>query len=194
MLALRTAQGDARVTAFWTWAERLRDLLKFEFYFKDRADFRAAMALEVARGGADWEAQLRAADASVSSLLSPRIPLTASFMIRPFIEAYLIVADVLSHTSLPIDKASVVQESLALGEQYLAQRRIESAEPVSALLFETGLRLADNQKLLDPTPDHDERVAAFVDELEQVQAAIVQIERLTFDIFQVIRREARSAT
>jgi glycerol-3-phosphate O-acyltransferase len=54
VLALRTAQGDARVTAFWTWAERLRDLLKFEFYFKDRADFRAAMALEVARGGADW--------------------------------------------------------------------------------------------------------------------------------------------
>ena len=83
---------------------------------------------------------------------------------------------------------------MALGEQYLAQRRIESAEPVSALLFETGLRLADNQKLLDPTPDHDERVAAFVDELEQVQTAIVQIERLTFDIFQVIRREARSAT
>jgi len=194
VLAMRTAQGEDRVAAFWTWAERLRDLLKFEFYFKDRADFRAAMAVEVARGGADWEQQLSDPGATVGSLLTQRVPLTASFMIRPFIEAYLIVADVLSHTSLPIDKASVVQESLALGEQYLAQRRIESAEPVSALLFETGLRLADNQKLLDPTPDHDERVAAFVDELEQVQTAIVQIERLTFDIFQVIRREARSAT
>ena len=194
VLAVQGAEGEERIAAFWTWAERLRDLLKFEFYFKDRADFREAMALEVARSGEDWEQRLSSPGVDLSSLLAQRAPLTASFMIRPFIEAYLIVGDVLERTPLPVDKATVVKESLALGEQYLAQKRIESAEPVSTLLFETGLKVAENQKLLEDVPEHAARVEAFVDELERIQAAIVQIERLTFDLFGSVRRQARSAS
>ncbi len=191
VLAVKTAEGPERVAAFWRWTERLRDLLKFEFYFKDRAEFRAAMEVEVARVGADWQERLTSTDVDLAHLLAQRAPLTASFMLRPFIEAYLIVADVLAETALPVDRAAVVKQALALGEQFLAQKRIDSAEPVSALLFETGLRLADNQRLLDDTPDRAERVRAFVAELESVQEAIVAIEQLTFDLFLADRRRAR---
>lgn len=193
VLAVRSAQGEARVEAFWDWTMRLRDLLKFEFYFKDRAEYRARMETEIASSGADWRERLIADDVDLTSLLAQRAPLTASFMLRPFIEAYLIVGDVLASTTGPIDKAAVVKEALALGEQYLAQKRIDSAEPVSTLLFETGLRLADNRGLLDDAPDRPERVRGLVAELDQVQEAITEIERLTFDLFMADRKAQRHA-
>ena len=47
------AEGD-RLEAFWTQAMRLRDLLKFDFYFADSAGFREHIAEEMAWND-DWE-------------------------------------------------------------------------------------------------------------------------------------------
>ena len=52
------ADGD-RVEAFWTQAMRLRDLLKFDFYFADSAAFRKNIAEEMA-WQQDWEAHVAA--------------------------------------------------------------------------------------------------------------------------------------
>jgi glycerol-3-phosphate O-acyltransferase len=90
-----------------------------------------------------------------------------------------------------VDRPAAVKEGLALGEQFLAQKRIDSAEPVSALLFETGLKVMDNRGLLAPAPDRTERVEDFEQKLEQVLRAILEIERLTFDLFIADRRVRR---
>lgn len=193
VLAAQQPDPQGRVEAFWRHAERLRDLLKFEFYFKDRADFRKQMAVEAASSGADWEQRLCADNVDLPALLAPRAPLTSSFLLRPFIEAYLIVADVVSRSAGTIERTAAVKDALALGEQYLAQKRIDSQEPVSALLFETGLKLLDNQHLLAEAPDRRERLDDFVQELEAIQAAIVQIEALTFAMFIEERRVAAQA-
>lgn len=196
VLSVHVAEANAtdRVEVFWSQVMELRDLLKFEFYFKDRAEFRTQMEAEAARSGADWEQQLMAEDVDLRHLLAQRAPLTASFLLRPFIEAYLIVADTVRRSEGPIDRAGTVKEALALGEQYLAQHRIGSAEPVSALLFETGLKIMDNWGLLEDQPDRADRVAAFAERLEDIQDAIVEIERLTFDLFVHDRRRRHIAS
>ena len=51
------ADGD-RLEAFWTQAMRLRDLLKFDFYFADSAAFREHIAEEMAWND-DWEVTRR---------------------------------------------------------------------------------------------------------------------------------------
>ena len=177
-----------RIERFWADVQQLRDLLKFEFYFTERREFLEQVRTEADRAGKDWEERLTSDPVDLRALLMRRAPLTASFLLRPFIEAYLIVADVVSRTEGPIDRPAVVKEALALGEQYLAQRRIDSAEPVSALLFETGLKMMDNRGLLVEAPDRAERVGGLVDQLERVQSAIITIERLTFDLFIADRR------
>ncbi|PQM47725.1 Glycerol-3-phosphate acyltransferase [Mycobacterium talmoniae] len=48
---------DDRLQAFWDQAMRLRDLLKFDFYFADSAAFRANIAEEMAWHG-DWETRV----------------------------------------------------------------------------------------------------------------------------------------
>ena len=52
------ADGD-RLEAFWTQAMRLRDLLKFDFYFADSTAFREHLAEEMAWHD-DWEAHVAA--------------------------------------------------------------------------------------------------------------------------------------
>ena len=54
----RHANGD-RLAAFWGQAMRLRDLLKFDFYFADSTAFRANIAEEMA-WHEDWEAHVAA--------------------------------------------------------------------------------------------------------------------------------------
>ena len=87
------ADGD-RVDAFWRQAMRLRDLLKFDFYFADSAAFRENIAEEMA-WYPDWEAHVAAGGDHVDKLLHDKKPLMAHAMFRPFVEAYEIVADVL---------------------------------------------------------------------------------------------------
>src|SRR6185437_4788815 len=85
--------GADPVAAFWEEIARLRDLLKFEFYFKDREEHRRQVGEEMARHDPAWEDKLRAGQAD--ALLAGMRPLVSHVMVRPFVEAYRIVADVL---------------------------------------------------------------------------------------------------
>ena len=53
-LAYATRADGDRLQAFWTQASRLRDLLKFEFYFADSTAFREHIAEEISWHD-DWE-------------------------------------------------------------------------------------------------------------------------------------------
>ena len=63
-------------------------------------------------------------------------------MLRPFFEAYEIVADVLRDAPAEIDEKDLTKKALGVGRQYVAQNRVRSNEAVSALLFATARQVA----------------------------------------------------
>lgn len=109
----RHADSD-RVAAFWSQAMRLRDLLKFDFYFADSATFRDHIAEEMA-WHQDWEAHLAAGGDEIDSILYAKRPLISGAMLRVFFEAYEIVADVLRDAPADIGAKELTQLALGVG-------------------------------------------------------------------------------
>jgi glycerol-3-phosphate O-acyltransferase len=189
VLRVRDAGSDP-VEAFWAEIARLRDLLKFEFYFKDRDEHRRQVRAEMDRHDPAWEERLRA---DPESLLSAMRPLVSHVIVRPFVDAYRLVADVLAGDDLPTasdgsaDLDEVTRRALGLGRQFVAQRRLRSSESVSVLLFQTALQLAGNRGLLGPGEDVVARRASFLAELRDLLRRLDEIENLA------IRRYIRDA-
>ena len=175
------------MAAFWEEIARLRDLLKFEFYFKDREEHRRQVGAEMARHDPAWEDKLRAGQAG--ALLAGMRPLVSHVMVRPFVEAYRIVADVLVNDDVTAsdEDSEVTSRALGLGQQYVAQRRLRSSESVSVLLFQTALQLARNRGLFEPGDDLVKRRAAFRNELRNLLRRLDRIEDVA------IRRYIRDA-
>jgi glycerol-3-phosphate O-acyltransferase len=177
---LRAAEEDVadRVAAFWSAAMQLRDLLKFEFFFADKETFRGELRRELADRDADWESTLRSGPEAIQGLLRSFRPYSAHRVLRPFLEAYRIVADHLERQdeSSELDEGRFLQGCMGLGKQYRLQRRIRSTASISKVLFKTALNLADNRGLLRPgEPDLRAWRAAFALE---IRAAIRRTEAI----------------
>jgi glycerol-3-phosphate O-acyltransferase len=160
------ADGD-RLEAFWSQAMRLRDLLKFDFYFADSNAFRANITEEMAWHD-NWEARVKAGGDDVDAILYAKRPLMSDAMLRVFFESYEIVADVLRDAPAEIDAKELTQLALNVGRQFVAQGRVSSNEPVSTLLFATARQVAADQNLLEPADDLRERRNAFLRELRGI--------------------------
>ena len=159
-------EGD-RLDAFWTQAMRLRDLLKFDFYFADSATFRDNIAEEMS-WFTDWQARVAAGGAEIDGMLSEKIPVTSDVMLRVFFESYAIVADVLCDAPADVSEQELTQLALGVGRQYVAQGRVRSSESVSTLLFATARQVVADQGLLENSPDLPARRAAFRGELRRI--------------------------
>jgi glycerol-3-phosphate O-acyltransferase len=170
------------VEVFWAEITRLRDLLKFEFYFQEREEHRRQVRAEMNRHDPRWEERLVAGEAE--ELLAAMRPLVSHVIVRPFVEAYRLVADVLAQDETlardetPASRDEVIRQALGLGRQYVAQGRLRSAEPVSVLLFQTAFQLAGNQGLLAAGADVAARRAAFLAELRGLVRRLGRIEEL----------------
>ncbi len=184
------AEGD-RLEAFWSQAMRLRDLLKFDFYFADSAAFREHLAEELS-WHEDWEANVAAGGDELDAILRAKRPLIGPAVLRPYFEAYEIVADVLRDAPAEIDEKDLTKKALGVGNQYVAQNRIRSTEAVSALLFATARQVAADQHLLEPAADLVERRTAFRDELRDVLRDMDKIERISREQFYVREMERRA--
>jgi glycerol-3-phosphate O-acyltransferase len=182
-LALLRA-GDAGVTdppaELWNEALRLRDLLKFEFFFADKDAFREELRAEIALHDPEWEACLPQGTEAIHALLRRFRPFSAHRILRPFVEAYQVVADALERAPLgPLDESRFLTACLALGKQYQLQRRICSPESVSKVLFATALRLARNRRLVDAEGGEvAERRRRFAAEIRDVIRRIDAIDAL----------------
>jgi glycerol-3-phosphate O-acyltransferase len=199
-LAVLRARDDSTdpVGAFWAEIGWLRDLLKFEFYFREREEHRRQVRSEMDRHDPAWESRLRSGPEAADALLAEMRPLVSQVIVRPFVEAYRLVADVLASEDVSgdagladgpglADDAKVTQQALGLGHQYVAQGRLHSSESVSVLLFATALQLARNRGLFEPGEDLAKRRAAFLTELRDLLRRIGRIEDLA------IRRYIRAA-
>jgi glycerol-3-phosphate O-acyltransferase len=177
-LAVLRARDDSTdpVGAFWAEIAWLRDLLKFEFYFRDREEHRREVAEEMNRHDPAWQERLRSGPDEADALLSHMRPLVSHVIVRPFVEAYRLVADVLASDDAPAEDAEVVQRALGLGHQYVAQRRLRSSESVSVLLFRTAVQLARNRGLFEPGEDLAKRRVGFLTELRNLLRRLDRIE------------------
>ena len=161
---------------------RLRDLLKFEFYFADSAAFREHVAEEMS-WHEDWERHVAAGGDEVDAMLRAKRPLIAGAMLRPFIEAYEIVADVLRDAAPDISEKDLTKLALGVGGQYVAQDRVRSNESVSALLFATARQVVADQNLLAPAADLAERRTAFLAELRGILGDMDKVEAFSREQF-----------
>ncbi len=166
-LAGMKAEGTAGWNAFYAEAFALRDVLKFEFFFEERDEFEQALRDELRLHCSESVELLESGD--LERLLRSFVPIKSPTVLRPFIEAYLVVADVIadSDPSLPLDPGTVRSRALALGEQYLLQGVIHNGEAISTELFSSATKLAQNRDLLDPIPDRPGRRRAFAVELRR---------------------------
>ena len=82
-------------------------------------------------------------------LVSAR-PHLAHLVLRPFLDAYLVLADRLADLGDgPVDEDALLADSLAVGRQWALQRRVASEESVSLELFRTALAQARHKGLLE---------------------------------------------
>lgn len=181
------AESD-RLEAFWTQVTRLRDLLKFDFYFADSAGFREHVLQEMS-WHPDWEDDVAAGGDRIDALLRAERPAIAGPLLRPFFEAYRIVADVLIDAPADIAEKDMTTKALGLGQQYVAQGVLRSAESASALLFTTARQVVADQKLLAPAADLAERRLAFRDELRGILTDMDKVDSYSREQF--IARERR---
>jgi glycerol-3-phosphate O-acyltransferase len=180
---LRAAEPDVRhrYREFQEEALRLRDLLKFEFFFTDKELFRDELAAEAELHDPHWEKAFEEGPEALAELVARFKPLSAHRILRPFLEAYRVVADALVRRdpAAPIEEEAFLRECLALGRQYVLQRRIEKQESISKTIFASALRLAKNRALCDPaTPDLAARRRAFAHELREVIRRVEGVQAL----------------
>ena len=180
---LRAAEDDVADSPaeFWDAAMRLRDLLKFEFFFAAKEIFRDELRAEIRLHDPDWEGRLAEGPAAIGALLRRFRPFSAHRVLRPFLEAYQVAADALARhpPEAAFEESAFLHDCQALGQQYVLQRRILSPESVSQALFATALRLARNRDLVNPgPPDLAERRRQFADEVRDAIRRIDAIEAL----------------
>lgn len=134
----------------WDEAKRMRDLLKFEFFFPGRDQFEAELRTELSLlAGGEHPNDLTPEHAT--ELLHRARPRLAHLVLRPFLDAYLVLAERLAeHGDDEVDEEALLAEALAVGRQWELQRRIASAESVSLELYKTALALARHRGLLEP--------------------------------------------
>lgn len=177
LLHAATAGGDKR-QAFDDEAMRLRDLLKFEFFFAEKDAFKKALTEEVAFHAPEWEAALSQGEAAVEAVARAFKPFSAHRVLRPFVDADRIVADaLLREGAAAVEEAPFIARCLGLGKQYVMQRLVHSEESVSKVLFATAFKLAAHRGLVSGEGVQDKR-SAFAAQLKDVVRRIDAIDAL----------------
>src|SRR5690606_7973773 len=151
LAAIEPAEDHLR--AGWQEAFRLRDLLKFEFFFPDRAEFSERITAEMVLVDPEWHNRGRETRGSeIVARLRGSGFMMAHRVLRAFFDAQLVVAERLADkdAAAPIDRKELVAECVSVGKQMLLQRRLHSPESVSTELFGGAIKLADNYHLIEP--------------------------------------------
>jgi glycerol-3-phosphate O-acyltransferase len=179
LVIVRAARDEAPFDA-WQDSLELRELLKFEFFFPAREEYGRQLREELkVIHGREWvpSTELRKDDA-VEYLKHMEL-MISHLILRPFLDAYAIVADQLCErgdTDALFDEERFLDRCLVIGRQWALQRRIGSEESVSSEMFRTALRLARHRDLVDSTgPESQGRRQQFVREIDNYRARIAQV-------------------
>ncbi|WP_280402035.1 glycerol-3-phosphate 1-O-acyltransferase [Nocardia carnea] len=151
----------------WAEAYRLRDLLKFEFFFPDRAEFADRITAEMLLVDPGWRSRPRnTLGSEILTALTDTGFMMAHRVLRSFFDAQLVVAERLAAREpvADIDHKQFIAECVSVGRQMLLQKRLHSTESVSTELFGSALKLAANHGLVDAAdPGSEKSVAALAE-------------------------------
>ncbi len=144
------AHDEPAAEVFWEEAERVRDLMKFEFFYSPLPQFREELKGELSDIEGQWESVLAEGSTAISQMLATAQPFVAHATLLHFIEAYSVVADLLAGLAADesFDEQDCVTRATKYARQLYLQRRISSEASISALLFRNAYKLMDNQKLI----------------------------------------------
>jgi glycerol-3-phosphate O-acyltransferase len=175
LVVARAAECGDRINA-WREARRLRDMLKFEFFFGSKKEFAQELAAELRLVDPDWE-QRSLEPAEVWTRLEAARPHLAHRVLQSFLEAYQVVAERLAarDPAAAVDEKEFLRECIGVGRQWRMQGRLHSTESISRELFSNGLKLAANRGLLEPgAPGR----RAFADEIGDVVRRLQRIREM----------------
>ncbi len=160
----------------WDEAMRLRDQLKFEFFFPDKTAYRAVLQAELDRLDPAWETV-----ADGRAVLERSDLLVANRVLRSFLDAQLVVAERLAARPphQPTTDKEFLDECRGVGQQMLLQGRLHGPESLSRELFASALKLAANLDLLGPGGgDLAQRRRAFAGRLHDEVARLIMIDEI----------------
>ncbi|GMQ85552.1 MAG: glycerol-3-phosphate 1-O-acyltransferase [Acidimicrobiia bacterium] len=162
------------VDEFLSRAFAWRALLRFDFFFDSRDEFRDVILEELRLACPEAVSCLEGGDLNI--VLASLAPYATPAVLRPFIEAYRLVADVLVRAAPgeELSRSEIQQRALELGRQYEAHGEISTPESLSFALFDAGIALADNSGLLAAETDPSERLAFLAD----IEDALADIDAL----------------
>jgi len=144
---------------------RLRDLLKFEFFFQEKQEFLDSIYADIEMDVPDWKTSLRAnGPAEVLSKMGPPV---AQWAILPFLDAYQIVGDELEGSRSRFNEKAFLKACLDRARMYRIEGRLISGESASLVMFKSALSLADNRQLLGGSGDLARRRQLFAAEIRE---------------------------
>jgi glycerol-3-phosphate O-acyltransferase len=173
------ASQDDPVEAFFERTYELRELFKFEFYFPRRAEYRPEIEKLANERFGDWENIIRRDEAGVRDALHDVPLLVGHGVLRSFVDAYRVVANVLAEVGAEAvdDESDFLSRCLKTGKQQLLQGRVFSAESISKSLYQTGLQLARYRGLLATNKAAERR--AFHQEFRRITDRLDEILDIT---------------
>jgi glycerol-3-phosphate O-acyltransferase len=153
----------------------LRDLYKFEFFYKPTDEFLAEVQQEAEQRYPDWSSGER----SLQTQLREQPPRFGHAILRSITESYLVLAaTLLELEAAPVhDRKKFTARLMAQGEQMLLRRTITCESSVSQDMFATGLRLAEHLKLLHASGDLRPAREAFAEHVVKALSAINLLQR-----------------
>jgi glycerol-3-phosphate O-acyltransferase len=168
-------EGNLR-RAILNEALRIRDMLKFEFFFSATDEFDQEIRNELTDHDPDLLSHLESGD--VDAILDGFRPYASDAILRPFFEAYRVVGDIIEQHAYEsgINEDTVRSEALDLGKQYLKQGLVAKQASVSKVLFESAISLAGNRGLFNEKPTIVADRQAFAAELRD---AVKHLDALT---------------
>lgn len=176
LMAASEVHNDV-LDVFWSEADRLKDLFKFEFFYEPKEEFHAEVKKELSYVETNWQSLM--AQKNFAEKLLPRMtPLVSAGVLRPYIEAYRVVADVFARlqANQTLDEKSCIDASMKYARQAYLQRRINSKASIGQILFSNGFKLFDSHELVSlDSPDVFERRKSMQKQLHNLSARLEKI-------------------
>lgn len=146
----------------------LRDLLKFEFFFKPKDEFRGEVIDYLDTRYPVWRRHRGAFPQAPA-------PLFGQGILRSFLEAYLVLARLIMELGDRAfesgDEAGLLRDCLSRGQEMLLRKEISTEAALSQPLFETALGLARHRQLLEGANLASKR-EAFTADVDRALAAV----------------------
>ncbi len=146
---------------------KLRDLLKFEFFFQEKADFLESVSVDMEVDVPDWRASLSTSGAT--SVLGRMAAPVAQWAVLPFLDAYQVVGDELENSHGAFNEKAFLKACLDRARMYRIEGRVISGESASQVMFKSALSLADNRGLLGRDSDVQSRRHLFAEEVRETR-------------------------